>query len=48
MKLIDKDKVMGVMMTICLKEMDVDTIKGMIIVLDRIYNAPTMNEEEGK
>lgn len=53
MRLINADKLMGVMMATCLKEMDVDSpIKGMSIVLDKIYNAPTVNivelEGEGK
>ena len=48
MKLIDRDKAMEVVMATCLKEMDIDSIKGMIIALNRIYNAPTVNEEEGK
>lgn len=45
MKLINADKLMEVMMATCLKEtMDVGgPIEGMSIVLDRIYNAPTVN-----
>lgn len=44
MRLIDADKLMKAMMTACLKEMDVDSpIKGMSIVLDRIYNAPIVD-----
>lgn len=44
MRLINADKLREVMMITCLKEIDVDSpIDGMSIVLDRIYNAPTMD-----
>lgn len=45
MRLINADKLMEVVMATCLKEeMDIGgPIEGMSIVLDRIYNAPTVN-----
>ena len=44
MKLIDRDKVMEVVMANFLKEMVIGgPIEGMSIVLDKIYNAPTIN-----
>ena len=44
MRLINADKLMEVVMATCLKEeMDIGgPIEGMSIVLDRIYNAPTV------
>ena len=45
--MIDADKLMEVVMATCLKEMDVDSpIEGMSIVLDRIYNASTVDAVE--
>lgn len=45
MRLIDADKLMEVVMATCLKEMDVDSpIEGMSIVLDKIYKAPTVDD----
>lgn len=45
MKLINTDKLMEVVMTTCLKEIDIlgGPVEGMSIALDKIYNAPTVN-----
>ena len=50
MRLIDADKLMEVMMTTCLKEIDnIDgPIGGMIIAMDKIYHAPTVKGEKNE
>jgi hypothetical protein len=45
MRLINADKLMEVVMTTCLNEIDIlgGPVEGMSIALDRIYDAPTVN-----
>lgn len=50
MKLINADKLMEVVMATCLKEIDIlgGPVEGMSIVMDRIYNAPTVKGEKNE